>query len=87
MQLTNTSIAHGPDGWHVEFIGDDGDTVSVLVGDDHACDEDEALERAKSVMIELTAFGSRGGGRSLNTYDALSNGNLDDEERLAASHH
>lgn len=30
-------------------------------------------------MVQLTVFGSRGGGRSVNTYDAGSNGNFDDE--------
>jgi hypothetical protein len=80
MNLTNTDIVHGPEGWKVDFIGDDGDVVSVQVADDHAVDEDEALERAKAVMIELTAFGTRGGGRSVNQYDAASNGNFDDAE-------
>lgn len=87
MDLVNTGILHGPEGWKVEFIGDDGDAVSVQVADDHASDEDEALERAKAVMIQLTAFGTRGGGRSINRYDAASNGNFDDDEPLLDALH
>jgi hypothetical protein len=42
----------------------------------------KALERTHAVMIQLTAFGTRGGGGSVNQYDAASNGNLDDDEPL-----
>jgi hypothetical protein len=33
-------------------------------------------------MVQLTAFGTRGGGRSINPYDAASNGNFDVKEPL-----
>ncbi|WP_244956226.1 hypothetical protein [Rhizobium changzhiense] len=33
-------------------------------------------------MVQLTAYGTRGGGSSLNSYDAVSNGNFDDDEPL-----
>jgi hypothetical protein len=82
MHPINTEIEHGPEGWKVEFIGDDGDAVLVKVADEHTADEDAALERAKAVMIQLTAFGTRGGGRSLNSYDAASNGNFDNDQPL-----
>ncbi|TCR71044.1 hypothetical protein [Rhizobium sp. BK376] len=87
MNLMNTDIIHGPDGWNVEFVGDDGDAVSVHVSDDHASDADEALERAKAMMIQFTAFGTRGGGRSLNRYDTASNGNFDEEPHLFDTSH
>jgi hypothetical protein len=82
MHPINTAIERGPKGWKVEFICHDGDAVSVQVADDHAADEDAALEQAKALMIQLTAFGTRGGGRSLNSYDAASNGNLDSDQPL-----
>jgi DNA end-binding protein Ku len=42
---------------------------------------------AKAIMIELTAFGTRGGGRSANAYDAVSNGNFDDDQPLLGTRH
>lgn len=74
MHLADTRIEHDAGGWKIDFIGDDGDAVSVKVADEHAVSADEALERAKAVMVQLTAYGTRGGGRSLNSYDAVSNG-------------
>lgn len=41
----------------------DGDAVSVKVTDEHAVSADEALERAKAMMVQLTAYGTRGGVR------------------------
>jgi hypothetical protein len=35
----------------------------------------------------LTAYGTRGGGRSINPYDAASNGNFDEDEPLLDTHH
>ncbi len=55
--------------------------------DGHAASEDEAIERAKEVMVQLTAYGTRGGGRSINPYDAASNGNFDDDEPLLDTWH
>ncbi|MFA1625289.1 hypothetical protein ACDY96_21640 [Rhizobium mongolense] len=78
MHLADTKIEHEAGGWKIDFIGDDGDAVSVKVADEHAVSADEALERAKAVMVQLTAYGTRGGGRSFNSYDAASNGNFDD---------
>ena len=39
-------------------------------------------QRAQVILVQLTAYGTRGGGRSLNTYDAASNGNFDDDQPL-----
>lgn len=61
-------------------LGDDGELVSIKVADGHAFSEEEAIDHAKEVMVQLTAFGTRGGGRSINAYDAASNGNFDDDE-------
>ncbi|ACE92273.1 hypothetical protein RHECIAT_CH0003325 [Rhizobium etli CIAT 652] len=56
-------------------LRDDGDAVTVHVADAAYIDEETAVERARAIMVQLTAFGPRGGGRSVNTYDAASNGN------------
>jgi hypothetical protein len=82
MHLSDTRIQHEEGGWRIDFIGDDGDAVSVHVAGGLDLNEAEAIERAHAVMIQLTAFGTRGGGRSVNQYDAASNGNFDDDEPL-----
>ncbi|MGO7206371.1 hypothetical protein ACCT30_35390, partial [Rhizobium ruizarguesonis] len=68
MHLADMRIEHEAGGWKIDFIGYDGDAVSVRVADEHAVSADEALERARAIMVQLTAFGTRGGGRSVNTY-------------------
>ncbi|ACS60071.1 hypothetical protein Rleg_7061 (plasmid) [Rhizobium leguminosarum bv. trifolii WSM1325] len=68
MHLADTRIEHEAGGWKIDFIGDDGDAVSDKVVDEHAVSADEALERAKAVMVQLTAYGTGGGGRSFNTH-------------------
>ncbi|NKM20570.1 hypothetical protein GFM01_22665 [Rhizobium laguerreae] len=87
MHLLETKIVHEKTGWRVDFVGDDGEAVSIKVADGHAASEDEAVERAKEVMVQLTAYGTRGGGRSINPYDAASNGNFDDDEPLLDTRH
>ncbi|MGO6810148.1 hypothetical protein ACC702_03620 [Rhizobium ruizarguesonis] len=87
MHLADMKIEHEAGGWKIDFVGDDGDAVSVKVADEHAGSADEALERAKVVMVQLTAYGTRGGGRSVNSYDAVSDGNFDDDEPLLETRH
>jgi hypothetical protein len=79
MHLTSTKTAHGPDFWKVDFLGDHGERVTVIVPENEASRETDAIERARAMMIELTPFGTRGGAGSVNEYDTLSNGNFDDE--------
>lgn len=59
MHLLETKIVHDTTGWRVDFVGDDGEAVSIKVADGHAASEDEAIERAKEVMVQLTAYGTR----------------------------
>jgi len=87
MHLTNTKVAHENAGWRIDFVDDDGDAVTVHVADGAYLDEETAVERARAILVQLTAYGTRGGGRSLNTYDAVSNGNLDDDQPLLDTHH
>jgi hypothetical protein len=87
MHLLETKVAHETTGWRIDFFGDDGEAVSIKVADGHAASEDEAIKRAKEVMVQLTAYGTRGGGRSIKPYDAASNGNFDDNEALLDTHH
>lgn len=84
MNLVHTRVVHeGAGNWTVNFVGDDGESVSVKVADDVVRNEDEVVDHAKQIMVELTAFGTRGGGASANNYDMLSNGNFDLEYPLS----
>ncbi|KQV82127.1 hypothetical protein [Rhizobium sp. Root1220] len=87
MHLLETKVAHETTGWRIDFVGDDGEVVYIKVPDGHARSADEALEQAKALMVQLTAYGTRGGGRSINQYDAASNGNFNDDEPLLATFH
>ncbi len=42
----------------IDFVGDDGEAASAKVADGHASREDEAVQRAKEVMLQLTAYGT-----------------------------
>ncbi|MDM9649107.1 hypothetical protein [Rhizobium sp. S163] len=86
MHLLETRVAHDRSGWRVDFLGDDEEAVSIKVADGHATSEEEAVKAAREVMIQLTAFGTRGGGRSVNAYDSASNGNFDDQWLLDTWH-
>lgn len=87
MRLTDTRAYKDDGRWTVTFVSDDGDEVRVSVGSDNDITERAALERARAIMVQLTAFGTRGGGRSENAYDAASNGNFDDGEPLLDTRH
>ena len=83
---TNTKISHEGNALRVDFIGSGGHVVSVhMVNADENPSDDRAIEQAKLMMVQLTAFGTRDGGGSLNTYDALSNGNFDDGAPLTSA--
>ena len=88
MNLVDTRVVpEGAGNWTVEFVGDDGESVSVKVADEAGRNEDEIVEHAKQIMVELTPFGTRGGGASANSYDRLSNGNFDLDEPSNSNHH
>jgi len=87
MPLTNTTVFHDNTGWRIDFVGDDGDAVTVHVADGAYRDEETAVDRARAILVQLTAFGTRGGGRSLNSFDAVSNGNFDDDQPLINTRH
>lgn len=81
MNLRHTRVQHeGAGNWVVDFIGDEGEAVSVKVREHKLSDQAEVVEQAKRIMIELTGFGTRGGKGPVNRYDALSNGDLGNEK-------
>ncbi len=62
------------------FVGDAGERLTVRLPEAAALSEEDAINRAKEMMVQLTPFGTRGGEPSLNRYDSLSNGNFDDDQ-------
>jgi len=81
MHLTDTKVTHEGSALKVDFIGEGGEVVTVRMdSSDAELDDVKAIEHAKVMMVQLTAFGTRDGGGSLNAYDALSNGNFDEGE-------
>lgn len=88
MNLNHTHAQHERVGhWVVDFVGDDGEAMSVGVTNHRLAANNSILEHAKHVMIELTDFGTRGGKPTSNRYDALSSGDLENEGvALEATH-
>lgn len=74
MHLLETKVAHEANTWRVDFVGDDGEEVSIKIADRYARDGSEALHQAKELMVQLTPFGTRGSGAAVNLYDAARNG-------------
>jgi hypothetical protein len=81
MQIMDTRIA--PEGvmMTVEFLGEGGELVSITMDNsEHQITAANAVDRAKVLLVQLTAFETATvePQASLNRYDALSNGNLDE---------
>ncbi|MBO0143436.1 hypothetical protein D3C87_1936250 [compost metagenome] len=81
MNLKHTRVQHeGAGNWIVDFLGDDGEAVSVKVREHKLSNQEDVVEQAKRIMIELTGFETRGGKPTVNQNDALSKGDLDKQE-------
>jgi len=81
MNLKHTRVQHeGAGNWIVDFLGDDGEAVSVKVREHKLSNQEDVVEQAKRIMIELTGLGTRGGKPTVNQNDALSKGDLDKQE-------
>ncbi len=54
MNVAHTRVVHeGAGNWTVDFIGDDGEAVSVRVTDETLADDEKVIEHAKQIMGEL----------------------------------
>jgi hypothetical protein len=80
MQIIDTRIAPEGPMISVEFVGEGGELVSVMMNNsEDQITAENALEHAKALMVQLAAFGEgRATAGSINRYDALSNGNFDE---------
>ncbi len=57
MQLFETHIGHSDNGMQtVEFVGEGGELVSVRMASDGNLGSNEAVTRAKAMMVQLTTF-------------------------------
>jgi len=80
MHPNEAKVTHQQEGWHVDFFGDAGELLTVRLPEAAALSEEDAIDRARKMMVHLTPFGTRGGEPSLNRYDSLSNGNFDSDQ-------
>ncbi|TCR98241.1 hypothetical protein EV281_10948 [Rhizobium sp. BK418] len=87
MHLNGAKVTHQQQAWHIDFFGDAGEQLTVRLPDAAALSEEDAIDCARKMMVQLTAFGTRGGVPSLNRYDSLSNGNFDDDEQPSGMKH
>ncbi|MDH7802048.1 MULTISPECIES: hypothetical protein [unclassified Rhizobium] len=72
MQLSTTYVKRDNGVISVEFVGSDGDQVSVrLAAGLEGIDDAEAIKRASAVMVQLTAFGTRQGADTPSQFSAL----------------
>ncbi|MBX4867985.1 hypothetical protein [Rhizobium bangladeshense] len=79
MQLIDTRVTQSGNFFTVEFLGEGGESIAVKIDNSHGeLDNSTALDRAKVMMVQLTAFPGRDADGSINRYDALSNGNFDE---------
>lgn len=79
MHLTGTKVTHQQKTWQVDFFGETCEQLSVRLPEAAALNREDAIDRAREMMVQLTPFGTRGGKPSLNRYDSLSNGNFDND--------
>ena len=57
MQLIDTKVSDLGTEFTVEFVGEGGETVLVrMTNDDHLLDGENAINHARAVMVQLTAF-------------------------------
>ncbi|CVI64589.1 MULTISPECIES: hypothetical protein [Agrobacterium] len=72
MQLSTTYVKRNNGVISVEFVGSDGEQVSVRLADGlEGIDDAEAIKRASAVMVQLTAFGTRHGADAPSQFTAL----------------
>lgn len=75
MQLSTTYVKRDNGVISVEFVGSDGDLVSVRLAEGlEDIDDQEATKRASAVMVQLTAFGTRVGADAQSQFTALETG-------------
>lgn len=77
MRLENIHVSQANSSCNVVFALSGGDSVTVVMNnDDGTLDAENAVGRARELLVQLTAFEMSEGG-SVNRYDAVSNGNFD----------
>jgi hypothetical protein len=58
MNIINQSVARTASGTAVEFVGEGGDKISVLLaGGDTLSSDTLAIDKAKAIMVQVATFG------------------------------
>ncbi|MCS4096441.1 hypothetical protein [Rhizobium sp. BK176] len=64
MQLIDTRVSDAGTEVMVEFVGEGGESVLVrMSNEDHLLDDQNAIDHAEAVMVQLTAFDDSGATR------------------------
>jgi hypothetical protein len=71
--ITRTTAPTGEPILRVLFYGEGGDCVTVDMASSEASNNDAALNRARTILVQIATFDL-----AANDYDAESNGNFDD---------
>jgi|APAra7269096819_1048525.scaffolds.fasta_scaffold12243_5 hypothetical protein len=82
MQLIDTKVSHDSGNLKVEFIGEGGEVVLVQTSDNPFLGEEAAIDHAKAMMVQLTAFEMADDRPSRDT-GASSKDGLDGDDPLA----
>lgn len=78
MRLKSIRVINDTASCNVEFALESGENVTVVMNNaDGHLNNENAVDRAKELLVQLTAFDLSEGG-SVNRYDAVSNGNFDE---------
>jgi hypothetical protein len=78
MEITSTRVAPEGQMIAVEFLGEGGEFVSVVMSNvDNNIAAEDAVQHAQALLAQVSLFGNATDD-AINSYDALSNGNLDD---------
>ncbi|CVI60713.1 hypothetical protein CFBP4996_16135 [Agrobacterium leguminum] len=86
MQLSTTYVKRNNGVISVEFVGNDGEQVSVRLADGlEGIDDAEAIKRASAVMVQLTAFGTRHGADAPSQFSALGTAQEEGPHGLASA--
>jgi hypothetical protein len=83
MEITSTRVAPEGQMIAVEFLGEGGEIISVIMNNvENNIVAENAVLHARALLAQVSAFGGETD-EAINSYDALRNGNLDDGEHHA----
>jgi len=78
MEITSTRVAPEGQMIAVEFLGEGGELVSVVMSNvENNIGAENAVQHAQALLAQVLSFGTEPD-EAINSHDALSNGNVED---------